>query len=119
MGPFWVSAYIGCPWSEETDCFFWFREIQRKVFSIEVSDCLSMASKRQEHALWVDVVIPDLGDAVWMTQNGSPHHIGVWTGSGVLHACQGQGVIHDSLSQLALQGWEVKRYDRHITRFPG
>lgn len=111
----WINNYIGCHWTDEHDCFWWFRLIQKSQFGRDVLPCLTLSERLREFRCWNAVTGSNYkeGDAVWMTQQNEPHHIGVWSGLGVLHAVQGQGVIHDTIPQLTMQGWKIKRVDTY------
>lgn len=110
----WINCYVGGRWTESNDCFWWFRKIQKDIFNRAVSPCLTLAEKREEYKQWLPVDKPIEGDSVWMTQCGEAHHIGIWTGQGVLHAVEGQGVIHETRAQIELMGWTIKRFERHV-----
>lgn len=110
----YIDLYIGGAWTEEHDCFWWFRKIQKEIFNKHVLPCLNLAEKRQEYQQWVEVEKPEEGAAVWMSKAGEPHHIGVWTGCGVLHALEGQGVVHETLTQIELMGWKIVRFEHHV-----
>lgn len=108
-----IDYYVGGVWADESDCFWWFRQIQRSHMGRVVLQCSTMAQKRVEYVKWVVTEEPRNGDAVWMTQCGEPHHIGVWVNGGVLHAVEGYGVIYDTMTQLGLQGWIIERIETY------
>ena len=121
----WAAKYIGKPWTEKTDCAYWFCRIQREVFGRDVpginadhsrlamSACRIFADPSVLEAFGVAPTdAPADGDAVFMSQRNRPHHIGTVVIDrpgevAVLHALEGVGVVLSDLLTLRANHWKI------------
>ncbi|WP_425092013.1 host specificity factor TipJ family phage tail protein [Tropicimonas sp. S265A] len=126
-----IDDLIGLPWlelaagPEAFDCWGLVVHFHREVFgrSLPLSDSFVddgnslreiMMAIRANHLWqsWVPVEMPAHGDIVLMAQGHAFNHIGVFVEtparSGILHACEGEGVALDCLAQV------TARYNRVI-----
>jgi len=93
----WAETYIGIPSS---------------------TNVLAIARGFRDHPereRWDLVDDPVEGDCVLMRQARYPIHVGVWLdvdNGGVLHCSQESGVAFQTLSSLALNGWQVEDFYR-------
>ncbi|MEQ8694224.1 MAG: NlpC/P60 family protein [Gammaproteobacteria bacterium] len=107
-------------------CWAFVRHIQERRFGRELpaipnpTDVLAIARGFRDHPerkRWVKVCEAKEGDCVLMRQARYPIHVGVWIsvdGGGVLHCAEEAGVAFQSLSSLALNGWQVEGFYRFI-----
>lgn len=119
----WAEKYIGKRWTDEQDCGYWFREIQKNEFSrIVPVVCVnhqnplgrSKAFKNRIPEGWYKTDNPKNGDAAFLSQRSRPHHIGVVifidNKVNILHALAGANmVLSDSLS-LKMNGWKIESF---------
>ena len=121
----WAEEYIGQPWIPgDSDCWAFFRQVQRKHFgrmvpAIDVDAlnrlaCVRTFDEHPERGMWSGVENPQDGDAVLMARGRHPSHVGVWVNGGVLHSQQGAGVVFSKLPQLARDGWSTITFFRHL-----
>lgn len=136
----WAARYIGLPWenslpSEPTsgrnpdafDCLGFFRYVQAKYYGRAVSDIIVDAhdlraviktfETHPERQRWQPTQHPQDGDAVLMRRSRHPVHVGLWLGvdgGGVLHCAEKWGVVFQDLKGLAINGWSVAGYYRHV-----
>ena len=122
----WAMKYIGQKWEHEKDCFYWFRTIRKEQFNHDVPICgvdhtnLVLSASRiltgdvKGVFGYKQVDSPGEGDAVFMTQRNTPHHVGMIIFPGgkmmVLHALEGIGVIVSDLMDLKMNGWKIVGY---------
>jgi cell wall-associated NlpC family hydrolase len=129
----WAVKYIGIPWEagaqgpEAFDCYSFFRHIQRTYFNIDVENVdvdarsirQTMTAFKNEalYSGWHQVETPRHGDAILMSQQKNPSHIGTWiesgNQSGALHCVYGLGVVFSSMSSLLAAGWGSQSYWRY------
>ena len=125
----WALQYIGKPWSDSKDCFYWFRYWSKVHFGVEMQDHQVSHKNLAYHAArimagdihaaigYVPTEEPKEGDAVFLSQRTRPHHIGMVIYPGtkrrILHAVEGVGVIASDDLDLALNGWTIKGYWTH------
>lgn len=132
MTTHWAETYLGIPWSATGEgpgsyhCWAFVRHIQERRFGRELpgipnpTDVLAIARGFRDHPerkRWVKVCEANEGDCVLMRQARYPIHVGVWIsvdGGGVLHCAEEAGVAFQSLSSLALNGWQVEGFYRFI-----
>lgn len=123
MSGAWVLAYLGAPWMAGADgphaydCWGLVRAVYRDRLGIVLPmidvDALSPLAVRRaltrhaERAHWRALAVPQPYAVALMSHGTRPHHVGVWTGEAVLHAIEGAGVVHQSLSSLKVHGWRV------------
>lgn len=124
----WAEQYIGQPWSEEKDCWWWFRFIQHKHYgivlpaieirSLLVREVLATFHDHPERKEWHEVDSPEDGDGVLIGRSSNPIHVGVWIGPHrrVLHCEQKTGVVAQSISSLKLHQWSHIQFYRHASR---
>lgn len=123
----WALKYLGEPWSQEMDCWGWFRKVQREQYAIYVPpidiDSLSLRQvlitfdTHPERANWLLVDAPAEGDAVLMGRSANPLHVGIWLADHrrVFHCEQNSGVLLQSLTSLKLHNWSHIRFYRHAS----
>ncbi|PCI27876.1 hypothetical protein COB55_04875 [Candidatus Wolfebacteria bacterium] len=106
----WSQKYLGKEWSEDYDCYEFFRDVQTNVFGLsqqldfvapcyetraEAIDFVDNSKDVQEN--WFDVSVAVEGDAVLFGNVHNSFHIGIWTiidgQSGVLHCRKNDGVV--------------------------
>ena len=119
----WVEKYIGKKWTDEHDCGYWFREIQKNEFGrivpvVCVNHALPLdrakAFKNKIPKEWRKTENPKDGDAVFLAQRLRPHHIGVVVfinGSlHVLHALTGANMVLSDKMSLKINGWKMESF---------
>ena len=117
--------YLGRRWSEDCDCYGWFREIQRAEFGREIEKievdhsegrflldaARSFSEEMAERLGFRQTDEPETGDAAWLTQRKKPHHLGmvvILDGElCVLHALEGVGVVLSDQADLAANNWRI------------
>lgn len=115
--------YLGKPWTEEQDCYYWFREIQRHEFGRDLPPIVGLSqsftamrliARGPEMFGGIETSTPREGDAVFMSQRRRPRHIGTLIFMDgmhyVLHALKGSGVILSNNQSLLLNGWRIDGY---------
>lgn len=123
MKPHWSDAYRQARYSPMTDCFYWFRRIQKEQFGRQVRDVSGeerrsmltvariMAGNILELFGWVETDEPQEGDAVFMSEASSGHHIGVAFFLGgklhVLHVSESHGATVSDRLHLISNGWKI------------
>lgn len=130
----WAFEYLGRPWIAKVhECGHFFVDVQRERFgvvsqvidadSLSVLSCVRALSGHHPELLnWVEVEVPEEGDAVQMSHSRHPHHIGVWVdvdGGGVLHCVEGPGVVFSTRKSLKAHGWNIVSIKRHRSRTHG
>lgn len=119
----WVLDYLGKPWiaggsgPEAYDCWGLVRAVYRERLGIllpevDVSALSPLAVRRalaghEERSHWRALAGPAPYAVALMSYGERPHHVGLWTGEGVLHAIEGAGVVHQTLASLAVHRWRV------------
>jgi cell wall-associated NlpC family hydrolase len=117
----WATRYLGDEWvAGSHDCWGFVRRVYQEQYGIEVPvvavDALNLRAKIQafnahpERGHWLPVDTPQEGDAVLMSLNQQPGHVGIWLaadGGGVLHCVQHQGVIFSGAASLRSHGWNT------------
>lgn len=122
----WCEQYIGKPWSQDSDCWVWFRRWRKDHFGDEMTEipvdhgklvqCAArqMAGDIEAVFGWTATDAPVEGDAVFLSQRNQPHHIGMVVMLGgqmhVLHALEGVGVVVNTTLELLTNGWTRKGY---------
>ena len=116
-----MKEYIGLPWKiDSLNCWSFFQKVQRERFGRETLDIpfksyehigvMREFKNSPERLKWVETNEPKDGDAVLMSENKRPHHVGVWINNGVLHCVEKVGVIFTNLQQLRRMRWNVLGY---------
>ncbi len=118
-----LRYYMRQPWTDETDCYHWFREIQRLEFGRDFP--ILAGYKRVFRAARLMAEMPDVlgavrtdsprdGDAAFLTQRSRPHHIGLvlWIDGKlrILHAPEGGKIVCSTMQSLKMNGWRVDGY---------
>lgn len=119
----WVEKYIGKKWTDENDCGYWFREIQKNEFGRDVPViCVNhallldraKAFKNKVPKEWLKTDTPKDGDAVFLMQRSRPHHIGVVVfvndSLHVLHALTGANMVLSDKMSLKINGWKMESF---------
>ena len=119
----WVEKYIGKKWTDENDCGYWFREIQKNEFNRDVPVvCVNhalpldraKAFKNKVPKEWLKTDTPKDGDAVFLAQRLRPHHIGVVVfinnSLHVLHALTGANMVLSDKMSLKINGWKMESF---------
>lgn len=126
----WSEKYIGQKWTEDHDCYWWFREIQKNEFGVDVpvvsaghDRSFQIASKllTDQHTRecgWLPTAAPKEGDAVYMSKSRKFNtHIGiVFFSKGklfIIHALRGIGVVASDEQGLKINGLYQKGYWTH------
>jgi hypothetical protein len=123
---YWAEKYIGRPWTDREDCFFWFQKIQKDEFDRDCPLVMVDPSKRLLNAARImkgdiktafgyrPTEAPQDGDAVFLSQRTQAHHIGtivIINGlTYIIHALEGVGVILSDKLSLNLNGWKIRGY---------
>lgn len=132
MSHAWVMRYLGAPWSrgadgpDAYDCWGLVRAVYRNELMIELPivdidshNLLSIHRAMRDHnerSRWVTVYPPSMYDVAIMSYGNRPHHVGLWTGSGILHALEGSGVVHQSMHSLSIHRWNILGYYRRCAQ---
>ncbi|MCA1944964.1 MAG: hypothetical protein LDL30_06725 [Desulfovibrio sp.] len=124
----WSRQYLGRPWTTEQDCLWWFRFWSREHFGRDVPDTLVDHSRLVQSAARImddrpgvaahfgyhPTDTPQEGDAVFLSQRRTPHHIGMWVLPGgephILQAVEQAGVICPDLLTCSVHGWQLKGF---------
>ncbi len=119
----WIKEYVGKPWSEKEDCYYWFGKIQAEQFGRSVPlvggfKRTLMAARLMRGAPVLlgcrETKHPMDGDAVFLSQRENAHHIGIYVEVDgfpwVLHALEGSGVLFSSAISLLQNGWKIEAY---------
>lgn len=123
----WSDSYVGNAWTDTENCFYWVARIinQRTPWQLPLFEGFSFRERtkaliKEEKQHWQRVTKPQQHfDLVLMRHTGSAkniHHIGIWTeanGGAVVHAVDSDFIDLDSLLELQLRGFEIKRVMRH------
>lgn len=125
-----ADKYIGHEWEaaatgpESWDCWNFLMHILSTYFnknmpSAPIGDaegCRAVYDEQMKAGKWERVLEPQHGDAVSMREGKWPH-VGVWLdidGGGVLHCCEGHGVIFSRPAVLRTIGFgRLKFYRIH------
>lgn len=121
----WGEKYIGLPWvngaqgPNSFDCWGFVRYVysQEKgvdlpVFEIDADKPLAIRhaiSDERARSRWVPVDFLSLEpfDVLLLSQANHPDHVGVWSGSGLLHCIREAGVVHQTRQSLYRAGWNI------------
>lgn len=119
----WTNKYIGKEWTNEKDCGYWFREIQKNEFGrIVPVVCVdhdlpldrAKAFKNKIPKKWYKTINPKTGDAVFLAQRTRPHHIGVVVFIDkflyVLHALTDSNMVLSDKLSLKINGWKIESF---------
>lgn len=118
-----LNKYIGKKYSDSEDCYYWFREIMKNEYSIDMP--LLAGNHKVFNAAKLIRDVPELlggrrtsepqtGDCVFLSLSNRPHHIGIYVHidgkAKILHAIENSGVILSDMASLKLNGWKVREY---------
>lgn len=124
----WSAKYTRLPWTDNTCCGYYFARIQAEVFGRTLDPELvgkisgAFSAARVMAACLADLSVaarygyrptdaPVDGDACFLTQRSTPHHIGtvaVIDGRfAVAHALEGVGMVVSDLLALRVNGWRI------------
>lgn len=127
----WVNRYIGKRWTQEQDCGYWFRRIQKEQFDRIIPEICNVPSsknkfcrqamhimekiKREIETLnWKKTDQPIEGDAVMLALRSHIHHIGIVIFLNnqlhILHALEQCGVIVSSKTNIQMNGLRIEGY---------
>lgn len=125
----WVGKYIGEEWTQENDCWAFFRRVQREQYgrelppididSLNLRQILGTFEAHPERRLWHQTETPQDGDGVLMGRNDHPIHVGIWVlvmGGRVLHCEQKAGVVLQDMTSLKMHLWNNIRFYRYAGR---
>lgn len=127
----WASRFVGIPHEyakssrESADCYGLLRLVYREVFAIEIPDLEEQlravdkdAAKIREmvehdSASWIEVVEPEIGDAVVLNFCGRPTHVAVYVGDKrILTTTPRHSSVIDDLRSFRWKN-KVEAYYRH------
>lgn len=121
----WSEKYLGEQWTNEQDCFYWFRLIQKEEFNRDIIDLVQSENKLlfAAHNMTDDKIIkfdwqktdnPKEGDAVLMSMLNYPTHIGVVALVGnqihVVHAVENGRVTISRLMVMKIKNWNISGF---------
>lgn len=127
----WITKYVGQRWTQEHDCGYWFRKIQKEQFGRDVPPICNVPDNPRVFAAnacrivkilkekpdvhgWRQTDIPKNGDAVLLALRTRPHHIGVVIFVDgllcVLHAVEQNGVVISTKSVLRQNHFRIDSY---------
>ena len=130
----WINKYIGKRWTQEQDCGYWFRRIQKEQFGrnvpaicnvpneprrfmVQAMRLLKKVDERSEDLGWEKTDNPIDGDAALMAVRSHIHHIGIIVFIDdrlhVLHALEQCGVMLSSKSNLKQNHMRIEGYFTH------
>jgi len=66
--------------------------------------------KEKKSLFWKQIVTPKTNCVVALSSSSKIHHVGVWVGSGCLHAVYNQGVVYNDKRQLKRNGFNKIEY---------
>ena len=117
----WIDKYLGKRWTQEKDCGYWFRKIQKEQFGRDVPEIYNTVNKSQKILTksmrtmqyvkrkhnklgWSETKNPKDGDAVFLATRKYIHHIGIVVFINnrlkVLHAMDQCGIVISSKANL-------------------
>jgi cell wall-associated NlpC family hydrolase len=118
-----INRYIGQKFTEEHNCYYWYREILKDIYGIQMPPLAGNHTVFSAARLIRD--LPELfggrktdkpqpGDCVFLTLGHRPHHIGIYVivdgKPKVLHAVEGSGIVLSDMSSLRINGWRISEY---------
>ena len=117
----WIDKYLGKRWTQEQDCGYWFRRIQKEQFGRDVPAICNVPNESRRFMVqamrlikkikdkpekfgWHETSNPKDGDAVLLAERAHEHHIGIIVfienRLHVLHAMEQCGVMITSKTSL-------------------
>lgn len=117
----WIDKYLGKRWTQEKDCGYWFRRIQKEQFGLDVPVICNTVNKSQKILTksmrimqcvkkkhkkfgWNETKNPKDGDAVFLATRKHIHHIGIVvfidSRLKILHAMDQCGIVISSKANL-------------------
>lgn len=127
----WIDKYLGKRWTQEQDCGYWFRLIQKEQFGRDVPVICNVPAEphkflRQAMHLmktvkektndlgWFATNNPVEGDAAFLATRVKIHHIGIVVfvegRLNIIHAPEGGNVMLSSKSNLKQNGLRIEGY---------
>jgi hypothetical protein len=135
MTPEKILWYLRQKWTDEHDCYYWFKKIQKEEFG---RDCPVLCIEQSVSTLSLKYIVkilsnplevdprwrrleegeaPQVGDGALLAIKVRPHHIGVVVEAGarvkVLHALDKSGMRISDHVDLMANGWQLKGYLRY------
>lgn len=118
-----IEKYIGKKWTNEKDCGYWFRKIQKDEFDRVVPVvCIDHAKPLEKAKAFKDKIPkgwhktdkPKDGDAAFLSQRLRPHHIGtvifVDDKMNILHALTGSNMVLSDRLSLKINNWKIESF---------
>lgn len=117
----WIDKYLGKRWTQEQDCGYWFRKIQKEQFGRDVPVICNVPNESRRFMVqamrllkdveenpgkigWKKTDNPIDGDAAFLAVRAHIHHIGIVVFIDdclyILHALEQCGVVVSSKSNL-------------------
>jgi ribosomal protein L39E len=127
----WVEKYIGKKWTQEQNCGYWFRLIQKEEFNRNIPVICNTPNTPNRFLLntvrlmkqvktnsscfgWQITNDPISGDAALLAMRTNIHHIGIVVFIDnelqILHAVETCGVILSTLSNLNQNQFNIREY---------
>lgn len=123
----WSLKYIGQRWTQEKDCYWWFREILKNEFNVEIPVVCAgydrsfqvaaklLTNKNGRAWGWIPTENPKEGDAVFLSRSKKYNtHIGIVfyikSKLMILHALSEIGVVASDKYGLKINGFYEKGY---------
>lgn len=127
----WVNKYIGKKWTQEQDCGYWFRKIQKEQFErnipvicntpnkplrfmVQATKLLKEFKKDPSSVGWRKTINPIEGDAVLLATRIHIHHIGIVffieNKLHILHAVEHCGIIVSNKRNLKSNLMAIKGF---------
>jgi hypothetical protein len=128
----WLLKYLGKRWTQEHNCGYWFRKIQKEVFGRNIPVIINKSGtsprafatnacrvirsldSNPELRQWKKTDNPVDGDAAFIALRNLPHHIGLvvfYEGFiCILHALETNGVQLTKVSDLNNQNYKITSY---------
>lgn len=127
----WIDKYLGKRWTEEQDCGYWFRKIQKEQFGRDVPvicrvpdsprgllmqsvKLMENIKKNPNKVGWKKTDIPIEGDAAMLAMRTHTHHIGIVIFINnrlyILHAVKTCGIVKSSISTLRQNFFRIEGF---------
>lgn len=127
----WVNKYLGKRWTQEQDCGYWFRRIQKEQFKrdvplicnvpnesrrfmVQATRLVQKIKNEPEKFGWSKTLNPKDGDAALLAERAHEHHIGVVVFIDnqlyIVHAMEQCGVMISSMITLKRNLYRVVCY---------
>lgn len=127
----WIDKYLGKRWTQEQDCGYWFRRIQKEQFNRDIPAICNAPNESRRFMVqamrllrdveensgklgWGKTDSPVEGDAALLAMRAHIHHIGIVVFMDdqlhVLHALEQCGVMISSKTNLKLNFLQIKGF---------